>query len=342
MPSPYAYPTNFEMEEINRDLMPRLREGRVFLDLFPEEYEDTSHVIWEQRDNIVGLMQGRGYNNPPSAVAALGSKIYDMLPSVLGDFVPLDEQMLTERRQVGNASEAVPIYDLVGDATTQLIVRQYDLIEFVLSQILVTGQYQIFRRKTLIGTDTLPIPTYAGTTAWSNYTTATPLFDLKNAVLFRRGHSVDFSGGWAIMNATQANYLTLNQNSADLFGRRTTGLATVNTIKALNEQILDAGDGLPQVLVYDKGFLDDSGRYNLFIPTGTVLLVGRRETGEAPGRTCYTRTMSNEPAGKPGPYAFVTDTQEKTGRPPRGIEVHRGFNFGPKVIYPSCFVTIAA
>ena len=60
------------------------------------------------------------------------------------------------------------------------------------------------------------------------------------------------------MNQTDVNNLLNNSNSADLFGRRVNGLSTVNNLSDLNELL--AGDDLPQIVVYDKGYLNDRAR----------------------------------------------------------------------------------
>ena len=323
--------------------MPRLREGRLLLDLFPEETVDAARVIWEQRDNIYGLMQARGYNGEPQSVNPLGWKNWDMEPSVFGEFVPLNEKILTERRAVGSPNDPVPVYDLVGEATTQLIVRQYDLCEAIIAALLCTSSYSVVGPTgAVLNAQSFPIPTFAAPYAWSNYSQATPLADVKNAVLYYRGHSLDFGAGkgLVLMNRQQLNYMTLNTNPADLYGRRVTGLATANNLGAINELLLQ--DDMPNVAVYDKFYLDANGAVKLFIPTGTAVIVGKRTTGEPIGKWCYTRNMSTEPPGRPGVYAFVSDVQEKRGRPPRTLEVHRGFNGGPKLAFPSAIIQMAA
>jgi hypothetical protein len=152
--------------------------------------------------------------------------------------------------------------------------------------------------------------------------------------LKHRGQSTSFyADAKAFMNLNTANNALVNTNNADLYGRRVTGLATVNSPGQWAQ--LNAEDNLPQPVIYDEGYLDDSGTFHPFIPDNTVVVLGKRFNAAPLGRFVYTRNANNPNAG-PGPYMRVIDTADY--KVPRSIEVHDGYNGGPAIEYPGSVV----
>ncbi len=69
--------------------------------------------------------------------------------------------------------------------------------------------------------------------------------------------------GVAIMNTYTAQLLWTNQNAADWGGKRTLGGGTVQGAGYYN--IIRADLMLPQIIVTDDGYLDDSGNFFFWI-----------------------------------------------------------------------------
>jgi hypothetical protein len=124
-----------------------------------------------------------------------------------------------------------------------------------------------------------------------------------------------------------------NSNSADLGGKRTGGNGTINNLGVLNEIL--TGDDLPKVGVWDQGYYDDNGNFQLDLPTGTIIIEGQRQTGTPIGQFGLTRNANN-PDASPGPYMRVIDRGENTV--PRTVEVHDGHNGAPYVLFPSALI----
>ena len=184
---------------------------------------------------------------------------------------------------------------MVTRRTLQLTQRQYDRCEWVLAQLLCNGLYTVVGAKGEIqDQDAFPIPNYVPGYPWSDFANATPLADLRSVVLFGRGHSVDFSRGTVVMNQRTFNNLASNINPADLYGRRTMGLGTINNLQGFNE--LFTGDQLPTITIYDAGYKDDAGNFNVFVPDGTAVVIGRRMDGSPIGEWMYTKNANTEPA----------------------------------------------
>lgn len=333
----FIYPTSAELQQVAQDKMPALMKNRPCFDIFPARSVDSHLLIWEQLDNFLGLQQVRGMDGEPSRVKKIGAKRYTMVPGVYGEFIDLDEQELTARRQYGTFGTPVDISDLVMLAQDQLLQRRLDRIEAIIWTLITTGTFSVsLPTGGVAHTDTYTLQTASRAVSWATVATATPLADFRAVQLLHRGHSVSFGkGARAFMNRGTFNTMISNTNAADLYGRRTAGLGTFNNLPQLNDLL--AGDDLPQITIYDEGYLDDSNTFQLFIPDGKVAIVGQRPAGQVIGEYRFTRNANN-PNLAPGPYMKVVDLGDV--RVPRRIDVHDGHNGGPVIYFPSAVVIL--
>jgi hypothetical protein len=138
------------------------------------------------------------------------------------------------------------------------------------------------------------------------------------------------------MNRKTSNRMLANTNAADLYGRRTAGLGTFNSLDQVNQLL--AGDDLPNIVVYDEGYLDSSGTFQPYIADNKVVVVGKRPAGQSLGAYRYTRNANN-PDLAPGAYMKIIDTAERSV--PRTIEVHDGHNGGCVLYFPSAIVIMS-
>jgi hypothetical protein len=295
-----------------------------------------SHLLeWEQRDNYLGLQQVRGLNGEPNRVKPIGGKAYQMKPGVYGEYALIDEDQLTQRRQWGSFGSPINIEDLVMEKQNQLLVRRLDRIEKMLWDLLVTGTFSVADGAMTLHTDTYTEQTYSAGVAWGTAATSTPLADLRAVQLKARGLSVNFGVNARLyMNRVTLNQVLNNTNAADLGGRRVAGFQTINGPQALT-QILAAED-LPSFVVYDEGYYDDAGVFQLFIPNNKAVLVGSRRDGDPVGEYRYTRNANNMDLA-PGPYMRVIDDPDQI---PRSIQVHDGHNGGPVMFHPAAIVVM--
>jgi len=120
---------------------------------------------------------------------------------------------------------------------------------------------------------------YRADTPWTAWATATPLRDIKAArtVAGLRDPSREalFDGDALVyVNHGTLNHVLNNANDDDLWGQRNAAFATGAT-HPVNSAL--RGLNLPQVAVYDKGYLSpvDEGAFHLFIPDGVALMIDR-------------------------------------------------------------------
>lgn len=336
MATDYIFPTAAQLREIAATKMPELVRSRPIFDYFPREDQDTDVIIWEQEDVLTGLQSYRGLNGAPPNVARPGAKRYVEQPAVFGEFTLIDEVELTRRRSYGSLTAMISINDLVTRAQDFLMGRELDRQEKMLWDLVTTGTVSVTG---VNGTTAYSIAyttqTYDATT-WGTVNTATPLADFRAVQLKARGYSLRFDqGAAAYANIPTINKMLSNTNANDIAGRRTAGLGSINSIDQVNQLLLM--DGLPRIIPYDAGYLDDSATFQPFIPDNKVIVFGARTDGAALGAYFMTRNANN-PGLAPGAYTKVVDGGDDGV--PRTIAVHRGHNGGPALMFPSGIVVM--
>lgn len=335
----FAYPDNALITEIAQEKQALLTMDDLLFQLMPIREVDASRVIWEQLDNYRGLQQVRGLNGAPNRVVQTGARSYYMEPGAYGEWEAIDEKMLTERRHLGTFGTAISINDLVMQKQDKLLSRRLDRIRYIIATLLTTGTFSVSNADgQVIHTDTFALQTYTAGVTWATSATATPLANFRAIQLLGRGKGVNFgAASIAIMNRATFNSLVSNTNANDLAGRRTIGLNTLISLNLTDLNAINAGEDLPQIVIYDEGYYNDAGTFTLFIPNNKVVVIGRRPAGQPVGEYFMTRNANN-PNLEPGAYMKVLDHGEN--KVPRSIEVHDGHNGGPAIYYPGSVVVM--
>lgn len=338
MPVNYIYPTQMELRSIAQIKLPRMMENRVIFQpgFFPIVNTDSHNLEWEQRDKFAGLQAARGLNGRPSQVRPLGGVRFQVEPGTYGEFELVDEREITTRRPWGTLTGSINIQDLVLEKQEHLLQRRLDRIELICWTLLLTGTFSVpAPNGAVVHVDSFTTQSFAAIVPWSTPLTSTPLADLRAVKLKSRGFSVAFGPQSRLyMNQTTFNNILLNTNPADLYGRRTSGLATVNGPNDLNTLL--SGDDLPTIVIYDEGYFDEAGLYQLYIPNGKAVLIGARTDGQTVGEYRMTRNANN-PGLAPGAYTRVIDDENDI---PRTVQVHDGHNGGPVLFFPSAIVVL--
>lgn len=333
----YIYPTNQELQVVAQDKIHVLSMADPIFDYFPMVNVDSHVLSWEQRDNYTGLQQIRGLNGQPKRVNAIGGKRYTIEPGVYGEFGTIDEMALTTRRPWGEFSGGINISDLVAEKQDQLLSRRIDLIRSILWILATTGTFTVANElaQTMYA-GTYAIQTFTAGVPWATSATATPLANFRAIQLLSRGHSVAFDASSKVyMNRVTFNNLVTNSNNNDLAGRRVTGLLSPLNLEEINR--IYAGEGLPQIVVHDDGYLNTAGSFVPFIANAQAVLFGARPGNQVVGDYAMTRNANN-PNLEPGPYMKVVDEPDEV---PRNIVVHDGHNGGPRIYFPSAIVKMS-
>ena len=332
--SNYVFPTAAELRMIEQVKLPKLTMDDPIFQIMPIRNADNFIVMWEQKDNFVGLQGLRGLDGRPARVNAVGAKRYQMTPGVYGEFSDIREEELTIRRQMGSFGTPIDLSDLVMERQDQLLGRRVDRIRQIGWDV-VQGRFSVSGQGGLIHADAYPVARYTASVVWATRATATPLQNFRDIQLFEEGRSTSFgTNAKAFMNRRTFNDMVANLNANDLAGRRVTGLLSVLNPEEINRILL--GEGLPQVVIYNDGYFNDAGTWTPFIPNNRVVVVASRSNGTI-AEYQMVRNATN-PNMEPGAYTRVIDTVDR--EVPRRVEVHDGHNGGPALFYPGDIVNM--
>lgn len=333
----YKYPTSREIREINPEKIQNLTRERPTFSLFPITTSDYWTLEWVVKDNWMGLQQLRGLNGEPSYVKMVGENHYSAKPGVFGEYMTLDEEMMTLRAANTRDGEPVDVTSLVLERQDYLNNREIDLIEYIHWKMLLDGQFSFVGPTGATYADQFPIQT-AAFSDWSDLANGTPMKDLLGLKTLSSGKSVSFGSGALIFanSVTVANLLR-NRNQNDLGGQLAVSSGGVKPIKSLVEinNIL-ASHNLPTIVEYDEGYqAEPNNTFTKWIPDDVLSIVGRRTNGDTLGEYRMVRNANNEDMA-PGRYEKVIDHLDR--RVPRTIEVHRGHNGGMCLFYGSAII----
>mgnify|MGYP001371853358 CR=1 FL=1 len=333
----YEYPTTKELREINPEKIQNLTRVRPTFSIFPIVESNFWTLEWTIKDNWMGFQQLRGLNGEPSYVKMVGEKAYSAQPGVYGEYMTVDEKMMTLRAQSARSGEPIDIADLVVERQDYLNYRELELIEFIHWKALLDGQFSFVGPTGAVYADQFPIQT-ATFSDWSDLANATPLKDLMSLKLQSSGKSVSFGTGAVIFaNSVTVSYLLRNRNESDLGGQLAVSSGGVKPVKNLGEvNSALQSYGLPKIVEYDEGYnAEPNNVFTKWIPDDVLSIVGQRSNGDSLGEYRMVRNALNDNMA-PGRYEKVIDHGET--RVPRIIEVHRGHNGGLVIFYGSAIV----
>lgn len=333
--STLIYPTAAELKAVEQVTLPTLTEKDDLFSILPIENINSDLIMWERKDNFVGMQPWRGVNGQVKKTNRIGSKRFIMSPGYFAGYKHVDEQEMLRRAGFADLSaKPIDIGDLVLECQNGLLHERLTRIKHIGWTLLTTGTFSITDSNgQVVHSDTFDFQDFNASVGWGTAATATPLADFRAVQLLSRGNSVSFGpDATAYMNRTTWNQMMANTNTSDIFGKRTAGLGTINSFEDVNRLLM--GEGLPSVKIYDKTYQNDSDVTTLFIPTGYIVVVGKRDDGQAIGSYVMTRNANN-PGFAPGAYTGVVDSLSSNKPVPRQIEVIDCHNGGPKIEYPT-------
>lgn len=338
MPNGFSFPTNSQLTLVAQTLLPVNTMDSPIFKHFPVRTEDTDLIQWEQFDRFKGLQAARGLGGQPNKVEAVGLSRYEMQPGYFAEFMTIDEKDLTRLRVPGSYNAPLNLSTLVAQKQSQLMTRQIQQITRILWTLLANGTISVANGAGLtLYSESYTFQTISGS-AWGTPATGTPLADFRAVQLKHRGYSVRLDrSATAYMNQVTFNKLAANTNSADIYGKRTAGLATPLGVAEVN--VVLAGENLPQIEIYDEGYQDESDTFVPYIADNKTIFVGARTDGSALGAYTMTRNASN-PNSAPGQHSYVIDSADKGQKTPHEFEVHLGHNGGPICEFPSAVVVL--
>lgn len=337
-----AVPTNWEMAELQRELYPRFADRYAF-QILPFRSTNASEIVLRQPDILKGLTQHRGLAKPTLHIP--NSERYNVFgkqcklePSYWGEHDSIGEEELTKYGQPGTCGQPIDLTWYMGQLLENLAERAYNRMEQLIWNTLFFGRYQAISQSGIVMFEAQFNTQQASAgVPWTNLSGSFPLRDFRSLKLLERGTSASFGlCARYIMNQETFNLLLANTNPNDVGRIGLSACCQFMSPELINQQF--SAQGLGSFVIYDKGYVDGDGNFQLYIPFGYVLVVGCRPNNEPIGNFWYTRnaTQCNISTGM---WNYIWDSCGKE-RPPRVIELHQGWNGGPAIHYPRAIVVL--
>lgn len=346
----YRFPTNVSLTEVVQEYIIE-REKLLGLTLMPLVSRDTQFIEWDELDSELGATAPHNMNADPKVAGRPGMKTHRFSPLFFKETDVLKESDMLMPRQAGTLGGTLDLSAEIARIAKARADRNFLRVESTIWQTL-KGNLVIDENGVKVDED-YPVQTQNALVDWDEFATATPLADFNAMKLKYRGTGASFGGAKAYMNQTTANWLLANQNAADMKGYQNQNYLNLTyTIEEVNKIL--AGRGLPQIVVYDEGYYDSDGDFQLFLGDGEVVVIGKRPAGQSIGDWIMTPSLHHaamgpnsfgffsiiEVNGQPNPGA-VTIAEIGAGKNPK-IEITGGVYGGPRLIFPRTVINFDA
>jgi len=151
-------------------------------------------------------------------------------------------------------------------------------------------------------------------TVWSTSATATPLDNLRTWVDLFRGSG--YKASLILMNKATYNEMVATTQVKNAINGTETGIS----IQVNGRKITEVEE--TPVMIYDEGYINDSGVWTPYVPNDKVLIVGRPAIGgSAIGEFAMTPSEYNDL--RPGMFINVYDNKDGD---PKNMRIISGFN----------------
>ena len=349
----FRFPTNVEMDAITQEYRPDPARfiGQTIL---PPVAKNTQRVEWFERHNVKGKTSVHTMDTDARTVGRRGEtlKSYEPIPHKEAEIVK--ESEILKSRDLATLGGVISMDELVMDAFRTAMLKDSVAMEVECWSAL-QGQLSINENGVVIE-ETFPIQEYTPQTEWDDLANATPLKDLNAVKLMFRATGASAQGSKLYLNEGTFHKILENQNANDLRGFNVDNFRSAAfDIDQFNKLL--AARGLPMFQIYDEGWINEGGNFQLFIPNGKAILVGKRQAGESVGDYAMTPTLHRSVNGvaAPGRFAFVTVNGQQSQLGQTGVsmaqlgghsnprfEVVHGVYGGPRLIYPRSVIKINA
>lgn len=355
----FLYAQNAELTSVLQNLLPeRTLDDPVFTDIMRPRAIKEQTILWEQKDSFFGFTPARATGAGFGQIAREGMDRFSVTAVGYGEEKVMDEQFMLNSRQMGEFGSPIDLTEVQMSDQLNLISRFITRYKYNTWNLLTTGTYRALGPKgELVGQDSYTFASFTVAVAWSNYSSATPIADLRNLALKHRGQSAKFDSRARIyMQSQDVNNMLANTNPNDLGGWRNfimgSGTTPLN-LKAANE-IFIAND-LPQIVVYDEFYATGVGTntssvtsYTMYIPQGTAVAIGHRDYGEPVmdytmvptfghvfGNEGRVTSLGEDSAWSNIWFSFELDMKNWNAKS------RIAFSGAPRVLYPSAVCTVS-
>ena len=345
-----TFPTNAELNEVVQAFKPDPSQY-IGMQILPMNTSMYQEVQWDEIDHDRGLTAPHVMGTDPKNDKRMGSTLRKYTPIPFKETDLLKEDEILRARQLGTMAGTLDLSMEIAKIARDRFNKTMARVEKLRWDTL-KGSIAIDENGVKV-TETFAIQTYTPATPWSTLATSTPIKDLDACKLLFRKTGASTQGAKLYINQTNANRLVENLNANDLRGFQNSNFVNLAySIQELNK--IMAARGLPEIVVYDEGYVDESDTFVPFIGDTEAILVGKRMGGESVGDFMSTPSLHNNVNGQPGPGYFsiievngqpseqvgsVSLGQLGTAKNPK-VEITGGIYGGTRLIYPKSVIKL--
>jgi hypothetical protein len=343
-----TFPTNAELNEVVQAFQDDPSQ-HIGAGILPVNTSMAQKVRWDERDHDRGLTAPHVMGTDPKTDTRQGHKTYEYDPIPFKETDLLKESEILRARELGTLSNTLDLSAEVARIARNRYNKTMARIEKLRWDTL-RGAVAIDENGVKVN-ETFAVQTHTPIVDWDDVDNAKPLADFNLLKLLFRKTGASAAGAKAYMNQTTANWLLENNNSDDMKGFQNSNFVHLPYSVDEANKVL-AARGLPQLVVYDGGYVDESNDFNTFIRDGEVIVVGNRPAGQTVGDFMSTPTLHNTANGQPAPGYF--SIIEVNGRPSElvgavsmgeignaknpKVEITGGIYGGTRLLYPKSVI----
>lgn len=345
-----TFPTNYELDIVTQEYMIQ-RERLLGQSILPFQEYFTQKVRWDEKDSERGMTAPHAMDSDPRVDKRPGSVTREYEPIPFKETDLIKESELLKARELGTLAGAISLDRLVMDTMKARTDKTFIRAEWLIWQTLLGG-FTINENGVKV-VETFAVQTYDPAVAWDAHATAKPLADFNATKLLFRGTGASAMGAMAFFNQKTANDLLENTNADDIRGFRNQNFRDLPfSIEEANS--IFAARGLPNLKVYDEGYIDENGNFQLYIPDDKVIIVGKRPSGQRIGEFAMCPSLHRQRNGQPAPGFFsfievnggpnagaasVSTADLGAGKNPK-IEITGGVYGGTLLFYPRSIIVM--
>lgn len=317
--------------------------------IMPMEESMFQEVQWDERDHDRGLTAPHVMGTDPKVDKRQGHKTRSYTPIPFKETDLLKEDEILRARQLGTMAGTLHVAEEIGKIVRDRWVKTLGRMEKLRWDTL-RGAIAIDENDVKVN-ETFAVQTHTPLVDWDTVATARPLADFNALKLKFRKTGASAQGAIAYMNQVTANWLLENQNANDIKGFQNSNFVQLPySVEELNKVL--SIRGLPTIVVYDEGWVDESDNLTQFIPDGEVIVVGKRKKGQKVGDFMATPSLHRSKNGQPAPGYF--SIIEVNGQPSERVgaisldqlgmaknpkvEITGGIYGGTRLIYPKSVI----
>lgn len=333
---PLSFPTTQEVSHIvrNRVVDPNQFIGSRFCPVRDHFAKDIEFDVLEA---ATGMTRAHVVGADPKVVKLPGQSRKRMGTGYWKETYRINEDELLFARQAGTYNQRAG-RDLVLQRAKEMDDRLETRIEWLRWQPLVSGALTVDEDGVKYTVDyNVPagnLPALEGNARWSDSTNADPLSDIMTWMqLFRgtgaRGVEAYFNLKVAGYLAKSAKFQTLLKNTA--YAKLLSPNNVSEALKLLFPQLT--------FILYDEGYVDDSGNFQPFVPDDRFIIRGQGQAGELMMDFASTISLHNGTLEKPQPgkFAVIEDKSSQNKNP--YVDITVGIYGLPRLFHPNWVVS---